>query len=676
MDRRIESRFPVQSHATIIPIEHPEEVIEGRLINVSAGGFRLLASKNVTAGAMVVVELDSHVALAEIRYSSPEGAKFALGVLKHNSVARFMLPDGASLDEKLRLLGVPPQVGEAPIVEAHEPIAAAPDVAVADVALPDALRSGSVVPSVVPSMVPSESAPIESPNDGSLSEDSVRTDGSLPNSLFETPEPSEAVVVEAQKAAPDALHVDVTLFNAAAVESVASLANIAVQNASDEIVGGETGSASDAPVTGGGSPDSLFETPAPLEPTVVEVLQAVPEAVAFDTASVESVTIPASAAARSLSDENGDADDAPVIAGSFPNSYFQALQSPEQAHVQSLRTVPEDASYIEPTQSPVKTPSVLSGVATAEPTASASIDYKPPAVECAKPVLTLTEPEKRETADPGEPPVSTAHVPAEWHESLGRLWQQAASLVPGAIEPPTTEARSPEPDNAASPAPPAVPQVEDAPHVETVRLTDIWREKVSPEPKLAGRRQASYGWVIGAGIAAALIAAVILIDPFKLSSKLPGATPNTTSSASSVPKKTQAAAPGAAQTATSAPPTPNPATSATPVAAAASVAPAAGAGAMRHVVIVSKSSNWLSACSDTKEKVTKLLSAGDKLEFQFLKRAVVRMGNSGASEITVDGAAIGPVGPFGSPRVITINGAGFVYSPGLPADGSADCPNS
>jgi len=96
--------------------------------------------------------------------------------------------------------------------------------------------------------------------------------------------------------------------------------------------------------------------------------------------------------------------------------------------------------------------------------------------------------------------------------------------------------------------------------------------------------------------------------------------------------------------------------------------------AKRRVVILSHAPNWLSTCSDTNEKYEKMLGSGDTLEFYFDKKAVIRMGNSGASEISVDGKALGAIGGSGSPRVITVDSTGFQYATGLPADGSADCP--
>jgi len=92
-----------------------------------------------------------------------------------------------------------------------------------------------------------------------------------------------------------------------------------------------------------------------------------------------------------------------------------------------------------------------------------------------------------------------------------------------------------------------------------------------------------------------------------------------------------------------------------------------------RAVVLSHGVDWVSACSDGKETHTKLLMAGDSLYFDFATKAVLRVGDSGATEITLDGKPVGPFGRPGSPRVISLDENGLTYLSGLPADGSGDC---
>ena len=128
-------------------------------------------------------------------------------------------------------------------------------------------------------------------------------------------------------------------------------------------------------------------------------------------------------------------------------------------------------------------------------------------------------------------------------------------------------------------------------------------------------------------------------------------------------------------------PTPAP-TPATPVASAptsaqAPAAPVASIPAQAQsrvrAEILSHAMNWVSACADGKGTYTKVLQAGDSLKFDFSAKAVLRMGNSGATEVTLDGKSVGPIGAPGSPRVIALDAAGFSYLTAMPADGSGDC---
>ncbi|MEQ1885785.1 MAG: RodZ domain-containing protein [Bryobacteraceae bacterium] len=116
-------------------------------------------------------------------------------------------------------------------------------------------------------------------------------------------------------------------------------------------------------------------------------------------------------------------------------------------------------------------------------------------------------------------------------------------------------------------------------------------------------------------------------------------------------------------------PTPaHPAANATSTTAAPSTAQA------HQAALQTTSISWVAVCTDTKEQVRKLMQDGDHVNFSFDQKAVVRMGSSGAGEITVDGKSIGPLGPLGSPRVLLVKSSGFEYLAGLPADGSGDCP--
>ncbi len=78
-----------------------------------------------------------------------------------------------------------------------------------------------------------------------------------------------------------------------------------------------------------------------------------------------------------------------------------------------------------------------------------------------------------------------------------------------------------------------------------------------------------------------------------------------------------------------------------------------GAG-KSHASIQANERSWVTACVDGKIVFSKLLTAGSKESVDFTNRAVVRMGNAGPLEITVDGKPVGSLGQVGQVRVIEL----------------------
>jgi hypothetical protein len=95
----------------------------------------------------------------------------------------------------------------------------------------------------------------------------------------------------------------------------------------------------------------------------------------------------------------------------------------------------------------------------------------------------------------------------------------------------------------------------------------------------------------------------------------------------------------------------------------------------RHVSIKVTDASWVSACSDGKEVLVRLLVLGDTREIEFAKTAVVRVGNAGGVEIALDGKPIGPLGRSGTLRVIEVGPGGLAFLPLKPGDDASPCLN-
>lgn len=104
MNRRSETRFPVNSRALVTRVDRPAEGMEASLADVSGEGFQLVVDQELAAGTMIAVETDAHVILAEVRYHRRRGSKFATGAKRLHSISTLDLSDGAGRMEKVQIL--------------------------------------------------------------------------------------------------------------------------------------------------------------------------------------------------------------------------------------------------------------------------------------------------------------------------------------------------------------------------------------------------------------------------------------------------------------------------------------------------------------------------------------------------------------------------------------------
>jgi hypothetical protein len=97
----------------------------------------------------------------------------------------------------------------------------------------------------------------------------------------------------------------------------------------------------------------------------------------------------------------------------------------------------------------------------------------------------------------------------------------------------------------------------------------------------------------------------------------------------------------------------NPATTALKPAEAPVPHPVSAAG-KSHASLQTNDRSWITACVDGKVVFSKLFTAGMRDNVDFIDHAVVRMGNAGPVEITLDGKPMGSLGQMGQVRVIEL----------------------
>ena len=85
-----------------------------------------------------------------------------------------------------------------------------------------------------------------------------------------------------------------------------------------------------------------------------------------------------------------------------------------------------------------------------------------------------------------------------------------------------------------------------------------------------------------------------------------------------------------------------------------------------HVEITAEEPVWVLARTDGKYSFSATLTAGQSRNVEAVKDIVLRLGNAGGVQITLNGKPLGAVGPKGQPRTIQLTSGGFQIVPAKP----------
>jgi cytoskeleton protein RodZ len=83
----------------------------------------------------------------------------------------------------------------------------------------------------------------------------------------------------------------------------------------------------------------------------------------------------------------------------------------------------------------------------------------------------------------------------------------------------------------------------------------------------------------------------------------------------------------------------------------------------RHAVIKAVELSWLLASCDGKQIFQGLLAANETLAVEFSEEAVLRIGNAGGVEVSLDGKSIGSLGGHGKYRMLKLSPDGKKKEP-------------
>ena len=80
-----------------------------------------------------------------------------------------------------------------------------------------------------------------------------------------------------------------------------------------------------------------------------------------------------------------------------------------------------------------------------------------------------------------------------------------------------------------------------------------------------------------------------------------------------------------------------------------------------RIAIKANQGSWIDACADGRAVIRRYLAQSSTADLGFSSEAVVRAGNAGGVEISVNGTSTGPVGQLGEVRVMRFDAKGFHF---------------
>ncbi|HWZ29921.1 MAG TPA: DUF4115 domain-containing protein [Bryobacteraceae bacterium] len=102
MNRRTEPRFEVYTPAQIILLDDPDRDLSASLTGVSATGVQLLARVELLADQMMVVDVEDHLLLAEVRHSRGSGSRYSISAQRIHTLAKVNQREDATRMEKVK----------------------------------------------------------------------------------------------------------------------------------------------------------------------------------------------------------------------------------------------------------------------------------------------------------------------------------------------------------------------------------------------------------------------------------------------------------------------------------------------------------------------------------------------------------------------------------------------
>jgi uncharacterized protein DUF4115 len=104
MATRSELHFDVYARAQVILLDDPEWESSAFLSDISATAVELLAAEQLAPERIIVVDVESHLLLAEVRYSRRRGSRYAIGARRIHTLQKLDLAEDATRIEQVQAL--------------------------------------------------------------------------------------------------------------------------------------------------------------------------------------------------------------------------------------------------------------------------------------------------------------------------------------------------------------------------------------------------------------------------------------------------------------------------------------------------------------------------------------------------------------------------------------------
>jgi RodZ C-terminal domain/PilZ domain len=631
MERRTEPRFQVYSPAKVTDLKDLAHESECVLVDISAGGMKLVADENLSAGEDLCVETEAHLALAQVRHCVPRGGKFIIGAARVHSLSKLALPQGATrldriqalLDDHRRQLGTAPPDTTARHTDGE---------VVADAVIP---------PSQDPegqSIRPEPAEPVILTADDGRGNDAVQETHHHHELTVETPieKVSDTGTVAVTAPPPDGTTIEELGEARIRVDALVVLIRIATAAAP---MRGRVASVSARSVRI--HVETLYD-----DPPQPKVLYRVMSGDDVMLGEVSDCQIEGAGAALGFQ----------VLHWFGPGDLERLIDS------ESLLRLGATVSPDRPQEEPPP-PHDPSGAAVR------SEDRAGEEVCCGV------------RAPPAAPELSFVSV-KDSSGTCGRHVEHAAFGVTSTAEPTVVKTESAVVTAEATkvtlepvvPAPVVTPEV--VREVQPVSQPVLRPEPQTLDASAASKSARSRLLPVGVAAAVAILASAGFFSgrfgkssqpPSPASaSSLPTSSPTTNESVKeSTHASIQVTAPAAP-----------PATPSALVPSAAAVVPAVVAATVpgeHRVSITAHEDAWLSSCLDNKQQGGRLLAKGETRVVGFRQTAVVRVGNAAGVTMEIDGTPLGPLGEPKVARMIEFTGGNFRFLPRAAGNSAGDC---